>query len=66
VFSAGLDVYEEEPKVHEGLLKNPNVVLLPHIGTATKETQVSILWREGRDITDLLTAQHGIVGPRKY
>jgi len=39
VFSAGLDVYEEEPKVHEGLLKNQNVVLLPHIGTSTKETQ---------------------------
>lgn len=39
VFSAGLDVYEEEPKIHEGLLKNENVVLLPHIGTATKETQ---------------------------
>lgn len=39
VFSAGLDVYEEEPKVHEGLLNNENVVLLPHIGTATRETQ---------------------------
>ncbi|KAF4636648.1 hypothetical protein G7Y89_g1419 [Cudoniella acicularis] len=39
VFSAGLDVYEEEPTVHPGLLKNSNVVLLPHVGTSTVETQ---------------------------
>jgi len=39
VYSAGLDVYKEEPKVHEGLLNSPKVVLLPHIGTATFETQ---------------------------
>jgi glyoxylate reductase len=40
VFSAGLDVYEDEPKVSRKLLENENVVLLPHIGTATVETQV--------------------------
>lgn len=40
VFSAGLDVFEEEPKVHPGLLKNENVVILPHMGTSTFETQV--------------------------
>lgn len=39
VWSAGLDVYEEEPKINPGLLKNDKVVLLPHIGTATVETQ---------------------------
>jgi glyoxylate reductase len=38
VSSVGLDVYEEEPKVHPGLLKNPNVMLLPHLGTYTVET----------------------------
>ena len=35
----GLDVYEDEPHVDPALLGNPNVMLLPHIGTATYETQ---------------------------
>ncbi|KAJ5168240.1 uncharacterized protein N7482_003834 [Penicillium canariense] len=38
VFSAGLDVFEEEPKVHPGLLRNQNVILVPHMGTWTVET----------------------------
>lgn len=38
VFSAGLNVFEEEPKVHPRLLNNDNVVILPHIGTSTFET----------------------------
>lgn len=33
VLSAGLDVYEHEPKVHPELVKNENVLLLPHSGT---------------------------------
>ena len=32
---AGLDVYEEEPKIHPKLLSAPNCILLPHIGSAT-------------------------------
>lgn len=40
VFAAGLDVYESEPEIHPGLIKNDNVVLMPHVGTATVETQV--------------------------
>lgn len=42
VWSCGLDVYEEEPKVHPGLLKNPHVMLLPHMGTWTVETQTKM------------------------
>jgi glyoxylate reductase len=37
VASVGLDVYEEEPKIHPGLVANPNVLLLPHLGTWTVE-----------------------------
>ncbi|EPX71509.1 hydroxyacid dehydrogenase [Schizosaccharomyces octosporus yFS286] len=39
VYSAGLDVYEHEPQVHPGLMENPNVILLPHLGTNSLETQ---------------------------
>lgn len=39
VGSAGLDVYENEPVVEQGLVDNPRVMLLPHIGTMTYETQ---------------------------
>jgi glyoxylate reductase len=39
VSSCGLDVYEAEPKVHPGLVSNPHVMLLPHMGTWTLETQ---------------------------
>ncbi|GFF69641.1 60S ribosomal protein L17 [Aspergillus udagawae] len=39
VMSAGLDVYENEPEIEAGLVNNPRVMLLPHIGTATYETQ---------------------------
>ncbi len=36
---AGLDVYENEPKLTQGLSELKNVVLLPHIGSATVETR---------------------------
>ncbi|KAB8339140.1 hypothetical protein FH972_022076 [Carpinus fangiana] len=42
VGSAGLDVFEEEPKVHPGLVANDKVLLLPHMGTWTKETQTKM------------------------
>ena len=39
IAGAGLDVFEGEPKVHPELLKVPNVVLTPHIASATVETR---------------------------
>ena len=39
IAAAGLDVFEEEPKVHPGLLGVPNVVLTPHIGSASIPTR---------------------------
>lgn len=41
VWSVGLDVFENEPEIEPRLIKNPAAVLLPHIGTATTDTQVS-------------------------
>lgn len=38
VGSAGLDVFEFEPKVPEALLKHPRCTLLPHMGTSTEES----------------------------
>jgi glyoxylate reductase len=42
IAGAGLDVYEHEPKVHPGLLGRKDVVLAPHIGSATVETRTKM------------------------
>jgi glyoxylate reductase len=39
---AGLDVFENEPQVHAGLLAREDVVLLPHLGTATHATRAQM------------------------
>lgn len=48
ICGAGLDVYEREPLVHPGLIGMDNVVLLPHLGSATIEvrTKMSLLAAE--------------------
>jgi lactate dehydrogenase-like 2-hydroxyacid dehydrogenase len=42
IAGAGLDVYEDEPKVPEALRKLENAVLLPHLGSATLETRTAM------------------------
>lgn len=39
IFAAGFDVYQNEPIINKQLLKLKNVVLLPHLGSATYETR---------------------------
>src|SRR5437879_13616163 len=39
IAGAGLDVYEREPAIHPGLIPLPNVVLAPHIASATVRTR---------------------------
>jgi glyoxylate reductase len=39
IAGVGMDVYEREPAVHPGLIPMPNVVLAPHIASATTRTR---------------------------
>ncbi len=45
VAAAGLDVYNHEPDIHPGYRELENVFLLPHIGSATRETRVAMGYR---------------------
>lgn len=42
LFAAGLDVHEHEPKITPALMGMENVVLLPHLGSATEETRTAM------------------------
>jgi len=42
IAGAGLDVFEQEPSVHPGLLAFENVFLVPHLGSATRETRTAM------------------------
>jgi len=54
---AGLDVYEHEPEVHPGLLDRDDVVLLPHIGSATRETRAEMAALAARNVREVLAGR---------
>jgi glyoxylate/hydroxypyruvate/2-ketogluconate reductase len=57
IAAAGLDVFEGEPVVHPGLLEVPNVVLTPHIASATARTRHAMARLAADNLVDFLV--HG-------
>ena len=56
IAGVGLDVYENEPAIHPGLIGHANVVLLPHLGSATLEARQDM---GDRVILNVMTFQNG-------
>ena len=55
IAAAGLDVFEGEPKVHPDLLTVPNVVLTPHIASATMGTRMAMAMLAADNVIAYLT-----------
>ena len=54
IAGAALDVYEREPAVHPALLPLENVVLAPHLGSATRETRTAMAELAARNVAAVL------------
>ena len=54
IAGAGLDVFEEEPKIHPDLLRMDNVVLAPHIGSGTHSTRRIMAEMVARNVLSVL------------
>jgi lactate dehydrogenase-like 2-hydroxyacid dehydrogenase len=57
IAGAGLDVFEDEPRVHPGLLALENVVLVPHVGSATESTRGRMALAAARDMVAVLAGR---------
>jgi glyoxylate reductase len=54
IAGAALDVFEREPVVHQGLLAHENVLLVPHLGSATRETRTAMTELAVRNVIAVL------------
>ncbi|HZP93114.1 MAG TPA: D-glycerate dehydrogenase [Burkholderiales bacterium] len=57
IWAAGLDVYENEPKLHPGFLRLKNVVLSPHIASATEATRRAMAMTAAKNLVAALSGQ---------
>lgn len=62
ISGAALDVFEEEPKIHPDLLKLNNVLLTPHIASATWEARIQMARMAAENVIDVLINKN----PPKY
>jgi len=63
IAAAGLDVYEGEPRLHEGLAELDNTFLLPHLGSATGEDRV---WMMELAVANIIAALRGEKIPHAF
>lgn len=60
IFAAGLDVYDGEPNIKKEFYKFDNVILLPHIGSATLEARNNMSLLAARNIIEVLSGRSAI------
>jgi glyoxylate reductase len=68
IAGAGLDVFEDEPKVHPGLLALENVALTPHIGSASRATRLRMASRAAENCVAALEGRRppNLVNPEAW
>jgi glyoxylate reductase len=62
IAGAGLDVFEKEPEVHADLLPLDNVVLIPHLGSATVETRTAMAMLAAENVVAVLEGREPPTG----
>ena len=65
IFSAGFDVYENEPAINPELLKLDNVILLPHIGSATDEARSAMAILAAKNVSNVLKGKKALTPVNK-
>ena len=68
IAGAGLDVYEDEPRMAVGLADCPNTMLLPHLGSATRATRASMSRMAAQNVLEALAGRRppNLVNPEAW